>query len=98
MWRLSVTILKHDPDEGCAECPFAMRSIEECAADETRRVATCEDEPAPDDCPLRGSPVTVAAPQPHDGEIVRLVVESSGWCSVCFDAQTPCYCDPSYDE
>lgn len=54
------TIITHDPDEGCAACPFGYRERTWwCAALPTHKPAGNGVGPAPSWCPLRSGPVVV---------------------------------------
>ncbi len=69
------TTIVHDPDSGCADCPFFTDEMGPWCAAEGREVREsavygdvvherlCTDPVAPSWCPLRSGPVTVRAPE-----------------------------------
>jgi hypothetical protein len=70
-----MTVIEHDPDEGCPECPMAdhdhVAGGEEiwCSVLEVRhyrRRFEAAWPPAPDTCPLRHGPVTVRRKEASD--------------------------------
>ena len=58
-----MTVIEHNPDEGCRGCPLASMDIYEERHCNANEAACCSygNDAAPEDCPLRGGDLLVRA-------------------------------------